>query len=429
MHYVIAGTGPAGVIAAETLRKTDPKGRITLVGEEPEPPYSRMAIPYLLVEQIDEGGTYLRKRRGHYRDLHIDLLQDRVASVEPTRNRVTLGGGQQMQYDQLLVATGSKPILPPLPGIDAPGVHNCWTLQDARQILRLARPGARVVLIGAGFIGCIILEALVARGVELTVVETGDRMVPRMMNATAGGMIKAWCERKGVTVFTDTSVTGIEYHYPRRQAGAAPPPRLEVSLNNGHDVRADLVISAAGVRANTDILQDTVVEIDRGILVSHYFRSSVPNIYAAGDACQGRDFSTGTFAVHAIQPTAVEHGRVAALNMAGRPTFYPGSFNMNILDTLGLISTSFGLWMGVDGGEQSELSDPQRYRYINLQFQDDVMVGATVLGHTQHVGVLRGLIQGKVRLGDWRRRLMADPTRVVEAYLARNAGAMAQGLV
>jgi NADPH-dependent 2,4-dienoyl-CoA reductase/sulfur reductase-like enzyme len=286
-----------------------------------------------------------------------------------------------------------------------------------------------VVLIGAGFIGCIILEALVARGVELTVVETGDRMVPRMMNATAGGMIKAWCEHKGVTVFTDTSVTGIEYHYPRREAGAPPPPRLEVSLNNGHDLRADLVISAAGVRANTDILQDTVVEIDRGILVSHYFRSSVPNIYAAGDACQGRDFSTGTFAVHAIQPTAVEHGRVAALNMAGRPTFYPGSFNMNILDTLGLISTSFGLWMGVDGGEQSELSDPQRYRYINLQFQDDVMVGATVLGHTQHVGVLRGLIQGKVRLGNWRDRLMADPTRVVEAYLARNAGAMTPGLV
>ena len=104
--------------------------------------------------------------------------------------------------------------------------------------------------------------------------------------------------------------------------------------------------------------------------------------------------------------------------MAGQLTPYEGSLSMNVLDTLGLISASFGLWMGVDGGEQVELSDPEHFRYLNLQFRDDVIVGATSLGMTQHVGVLRGLIQGETNLGVWKERLMSDPTRVVEAYLS-----------
>jgi hypothetical protein len=106
--------------------------------------------------------------------------------------------------------------------------------------------------------------------------------------------------------------------------------------------------------------------------------------------------------------------------MAGRPTYYAGSFNMNVLDTAGLVACSFGLWMGVDGGSAAELVDRERFRYINLQFGEDILIGATSLGLTQHVGVLRGLIQGRVKLGDWKQKLMQDPTRIMEAYLARN---------
>lgn len=91
---------------------------------------------------------------------------------------------------------------------------------------------------------------------------------------------------------------------------------------------------------------------------------------------------------------------------------------MNVLDTLGLISTSFGMWMGVDGGDSAELYDPEGFRYVNLQFKDDILVGASSLGMTEHVGVLRGLIQGKVRLNGWKEKLREDPTRVMEAYLA-----------
>jgi len=160
------------------------------------------------------------------------------------------------------------------------------------------------------------------------------------------------------------------------------------------------------------------VNTDVGILVNDRLQSSQPDIYAAGDVAQGRDFSTGAYSVQAIQPTAADHARLAALNMAGQEAVHRGSVNMNVLDTLGLISSSFGLWMGVDGGSATELCDRDRYHYLNLQFQDDVLVGASSLGLTDHVGVLRGLIQSQVRLGAWKDRLLSDPTRVMEAYLA-----------
>ncbi len=415
MHYVIIGAGPAGVIAAETLRKTDPHGEITLLGDEPEPPYSRMAIPYLLIDRIGETGTHLRHHPEHYDRAGIRVVHDRVKAVDPASRRLTLERGSPLHYDRLLVATGSRPVLPSVAGADLPGVHTCWTLEDARRIMRLARPGAKVVLIGAGFIGCIILESLAERGVEMSVVEVGDRMVPRMLNRTAGTLLKRWCETKDVRVFTSTRVTAID---------TAPTGKgLKVRLDNGRELAADLVVSAAGVAPNIDFLRGSGVEIDRGILIDPQMRTTIPDIYAAGDVAQGRDFSTGGFDVHAIQPTASEHGRCAALNMAGVTTSYQGSLNMNVLDTLGLISSSFGLWMGVDGGDTAEACEPDRFRYLSLQFQDDVLVGATSIGLTQHVGVLRGLIQGRIRLGDWKQQLLWDPSRVMAAYLAKNYSA------
>ena len=191
-HHVILGAGPAGVIAAETIRKHAPADTITLVGDEPEPPYSRMAIPYLLIGNVDESGTYLRKSVDHFDRLKITQVRAKVVAVDSAERTVTLDNGETLSFDKLLIATGSHPVRPPIPGMDSPGVHPCWTLEDARAIARLAQPGARVLQMGAGFIGCIIMEALKQRGVHLSVVEMGDRMVPRMMGPTAGNMIRDW---------------------------------------------------------------------------------------------------------------------------------------------------------------------------------------------------------------------------------------------
>ncbi|MFZ9036812.1 MAG: NAD(P)/FAD-dependent oxidoreductase [Gammaproteobacteria bacterium] len=409
MQHLIIGAGPAGVVAAETLRKADPDAAIAIIGDEPEPPYSRMAIPYYLINNIDESGTYLRDPKQHFDDLNIEVVQQRVDKIDTEGKSVTLADGSIRSYDKLLLATGSRPVSPPIPGLDLPQVHSCWTLEDARNIVKLAQSGSNVVLIGAGFIGCIILEALVKRGVNLAVVETGNRMVPRMLNEKAGGLLETWCKNQGIDVHTSCSVEGIS------DAGES---QIEVSLSDGSKLAAALVITATGVKANTDLVASSDIEVDQGILVNRRMQTSNPDVYAAGDVAQGVDFSTGNFEVQAIQPTATDHGRIAALNMAGQGDEHHGTLNMNVLDTVGLISCSFGLWMGVDGGDSAQLYNPEEFQYINLQFDGDHLVGASSVGKTQHVGVLRGLIESRIHLGEWKQRLMRDPTAIMEAYVA-----------
>mgnify|MGYP001454983033 FL=1 len=408
MHYVIIGAGPAAVAAAEKLRVLDEDGQITMVGSQPQQPYSRMAIPYYLTGKVEESGTYLRRSPDHFESHRIELVHGEVTTVDAAGHKVMLNDGSAIDYDKLLIATGAEPIIPPVAGMDDPRVQQCWHLEDAERIIELAKPGARAVQVGAGFIGCIILESWVLREVDLTVVEMGPRMVPRMLGEKAGDLLKTWCESKGVTVHTGTTVESIE----------STQNELNVVLKNGESCPADVVIVSTGVKPNVGFLQDLDINIDQGIEVDEFMQTSVTDVYAAGDCAQGLDFSTGETAVHAVQPTATEHGRVAATNMAtGNSLPYKGSLNMNILDTLGLVTSSFGAWEGVDASDSAEIYNPDNYQYINLQFKDDVLVGANTVGYHQHLGVLRGLIESRVPLGVWKERLKDNPVGLMEAYI------------
>jgi NAD(P)H-nitrite reductase large subunit len=284
-------------------------------------------------------------------------------------------------------------------------------MEDARRIMALARPGARVLQMGAGFIGCIILEALASRGVKLTVVEMGDRMVPRMMGEGAGAMIKRWVEKKGIAVHTSTRVQSI-----RAGSGGAP---LEVELSDGKRMPVDLVISSTGVQPNVGFLENSGIACDRGVITDVQMRTNVPGIYAAGDCAEAFDSASGKPVVSAIQPNAADQASCAALNMAGKEARIGAVTQINILDTMGLISTSFGRWQGVPGGDHVERSDQEGFRYLRLEFDGDVLVGANAIGLTEQVGMIRGLIQARVALGEWKGRLLRDPTLLAEAYIAR----------
>ncbi len=409
MRHLIIGAGPAGVIAAEQLRKLSPHDEITIVGDEPERPYSRMAIPYLLINNIDEQGTLLRKGSDHFDQLCIRVVRQRVRQVQLAQHQIVLEDGTTHGYDRLLIATGSTPIRPPIAGMDGANVHTCWTLADARQIIQLAKPGAKVVQMGAGFIGCIIMEALAARGVELTVVEMGDRMVPRMMGPSAGGMIKAWCQKKGVQVQTSAKVDRIDH------SGGL---RSQVHLSNGLTLQADLVISSTGVKPNIGFLADSGIACDTGVLTDDRLQTSALDVFAAGDCAQAFDHATRQQVVSAIQPNAADQALVAARSMLGLSTSLKRVPQINVLDTLGLISSSFGQWQGVPGGQQAEMVDRENFRMLSLQFDQDRLVGCNAIGWTDHVGVMRGLVEGQVRLGVWKDKLLQDPTRLMEAYLA-----------
>jgi NAD(P)H-nitrite reductase large subunit len=240
-------------------------------------------------------------------------------------------------------------------------------------------------------------------------------MVPRMMTEGASALIKSWVESKGVAVHTSTRVEAITAGAQKGVNG----PTLKVSLSNGQSIEVDLIISATGVRPNIEFLKDTGIDINKGILVNHQMQSSLPNIFAAGDVTESIDFSNGERVVNAIQPNAAEQAKIAALNMSGAQAKSQGALQMNVLDTLGLISSSFGHWQGVDGGDHVELIDQQKFKYLRLEFKGDVLIGATSCGLTEHVGVLRGLIQTRVSLGEWKEHLMQNPNKLMDAYLAK----------
>lgn len=409
MHHVIIGNGPAGVVAAETLRKIDPASQVTVIGREKSAPYSRMAIPYFIAGKIAEAGTHLRKTDGHFEALDIRQLHATVSGLDPQAKQLTLQNGSSLEFDRLLIASGSSPVRPPITGMDTPNVVACWTLDDANRICASVTPGTRVLLMGAGFVGCIVIAPLLKRGAKVSLIASGDRMVPRMMTEGAGKMIQKWVENKGVKVYNNVRIEAI-----------APGANGTVlaKLKGGEIVEADLVINATGVKANIDFLKDTGIETEYGVLVDEHLQSNLPGIYAAGDVAQALDLATGKKTVNAIQPNAVDQGRIAAHNMAGRPATFNGGIAMNVLDVGGLVSSSFGRWWGADDGEHVELVIEGGWKYLRLEFKGDVLVGATTVGFTHHVGVLRGLIQRQVALGPWKEKLLKEPLRVTEAFLA-----------
>jgi NAD(P)H-nitrite reductase large subunit len=408
MDYVIIGAGPAGVRAAEALREHDSRAAVTLLGGEPGEPYARMAIPYILSGRITEQGARQRREDGHFERLGIRYRNRKATQVRAGAGggTVDLDDGTQLRYDRLLVATGSSPTLPPVAGTDLEGVVTCWTLDDARAIASRLAPGVRVVMVGAGFVAGVCLKSLIERGAKLHVIAGRSGQILRSMMTPVGSrLLQRWLEARGVDVIAAGRLERIE-----------SGPRVVMTTRT---IDADLVILATGVHPNVSFLAGTGAEIDQGLVIDDRMRTSVPCVYAGGDVAQGRDFSTGEWVVHALQPTATEHGRVAALNMAGADVPYRGSLSMNVLDTVGLISETFGRWQGVDGGDVAETLNEERFLYTRLCFDGDVLAGAISIGEGRNVGAIRGLIQTRRALGAWKTRLMKDPERVMEAFVDR----------
>jgi NAD(P)H-nitrite reductase large subunit len=248
------------------------------------------------------------------------------------------------------------------------------------------------------------MKSLVDSGAHLTVIAGRVGQILRSMMTPAGSAIlQRWLEGKGVNIVTKGRIERIE-----------PGPRLVMDQQS---FDADLIILATGVRPNIAFLEGTGTEIDQGIVINDRMQSTVPGIYAAGDVAQGRDFSTGEWVVHALQPTATEHGRVAGLNMAGKDAPYRGSLSMNVLDMVGLLSYTFGLWQGRAGGDSVESVDAEHFRYTRLCFDGDVLIGAIRIGPTEHVGAIRGLIQTRRSLGAWKEALIKDPGLLMDALV------------
>jgi NAD(P)H-nitrite reductase large subunit len=413
-RHVIVGGGTAGHNAIVTLRQEEagsPRSEIVLVASER--PYSRMVLPYYLGRTIAESHVFT-VTPARLAELGVTAhLGRRAAALDPRGGKVTLDDGTVVEFDDLLIATGSSPVRPRVPGADGPGVHSFWTLEQARRVVAEIRPGSHVVMVGAGFIAFTILNAVLALGATLTIVEIAPQILPRMIDQEGAALVERWLTAHGVKVRTGATLTGIDQARGKRR----------LTFEAGRALEADVVIMATGIRTNLDWLVGSGIQVNRGVVVDDHLRSSTPNVYAAGDVAEGRDLVTGAADVHAIEPTAMEHGRVVGANMAGRDVAYRGSLLMNILDVCHLDVASFGRWDD-PAAETVVGRRPDRQGYRKLLFHGDRLTGAMIVGRaddvwtTNDVGQLKGLVQTGVALGRWRDHLARSPFDVKPAFIA-----------
>lgn len=416
--HVIVGGGAGGINAIETIRGFDEgASSITLISDEPA--YARMALPYYISGEIPEKQLLTGDERYFDRLKVHTMFGKRVTSVNPGGNTATLDDSTAVAYDNLLLATGSSPQRLNIPGVDSDGVYTLWSLDDARKAMAKLHPRAEVAFIGAGFIGFIILNAMYKLGVKLHVIELENQVLPRMLDAQGASLVSTWLHNHGVKTHTGVGVAEIDTQRNKRKV---------VRLTDGKEIKADLVILATGIQTNIGFLQGSGIQTHQGILANHRLQTNYPNIYAAGDVAEGPDLSTGRQAIHAIQPTVVDHGRIAGANMAGHAVEYPGSLLMNILDVCGLQCASFGLWRD-DSHETISVVNATRPVYRKLVWDHDRIIGSIFIGPADDVamlndiGMVKGLIQAKTALGAWKGHLKENPVDLRRPYVATKTAA------
>ena len=422
-RHLIVGGGTAGLNCIRTIREEEggqAASEITLVAAER--PYSRMVLPYYLGQTIAESHVYTATPASLAAWNVKPMLGRRALRLDVLSRTLTLDDGATVEFDDCLIATGSRAAKPPIPGADGPGVHCFWTLAEARAVIAGVTPGSRVVMVGAGFIAFTILNAILSRGASLTIVEVAPRILPRMVDAACAEIVAGWLTKNGVTLRTGAMLTGIEESRGKRK----------LSFAQGAPITADVVIMATGIRANLEWLDGADVarsaEPGGGIVVDDHLRSSARTVYAGGDVARGANLLTGMPEVHAIEPTAQEHGRVVGANMAGRDVAYRGSLVMNIVEVCHLDVASFGQWEDHSAEVYTGVR-PERSLYRKLLFHGGRLAGAVICGPasdiwtTNDVGMLKGLVSTQVDLSAWKAHLERNPFDVKPAFLATHTTA------
>lgn len=363
-QYVIIGNGAAANSAAETIRKHDQTGSIVLFSREPHDFYYTPALPELISGEKNVQGLTIRDSQW-YAQRGIDVrLGCPVRDIDADRKTVSPATGGAVHYDALLLATGGNAFVPPIPGADLPGVFTLRTLDDAVRIRQAMGAGRRVALIGGGLLGLEAGNGLIKAGARVEVVEVFPRLLPRQTDPEGAGMLQGMLEKMGFGFHLGTETSEIV------KAGRV----LEVHLENGTVLEAEAVLLSAGVRPELELAGRLGVAVDKAVQVDDRMRTSLPGIYAAGDVCEHRGRYYG------IWPAAMEQGRVAGSNMAGRPMEYAGTVMANALKVAGIDLTAFGE-IDADGLHPAHiLIDSEKGIYRKLVHDQHQILGGIFLG-------------------------------------------------
>lgn len=395
MNYVIIGNSAAGVKCAETIREVDRQGNITIITDEAYHAYSKCLLPDYLSGDRDEDTIRIRNLDFYSQNRITTYFGVKAQKINPAQKIVALENGKTIPYDKLLIATGSRSFIPPIPGIEGENIFGLRNLDDAKKILQ-ALPGVRrAVVIGGGFVGLEAAYALYSRGVEVTVVEKLPQILPSQFDAKAAKILEKDMLCEGIRIITGNGIKEIinpgiwQKMFGKKGKG--------VRLEDGETLKCELIIVATGTKANTELVQGTAIKVNRGIVVDEFMQTDEPDIYAAGDVVETIDAVTGQRKLTPIWPNAVVQGRIAGLNMAGIQKPYTALVGMqNAVEFREIPAIAAGLTEAGEGCEEIVIENQAQNKYKKLVMKDNRLVGMILVGDIRQAGVYNTLIKNKI---------------------------------
>jgi nitrite reductase (NADH) large subunit len=387
--YLIIGNGVAGTTAAETIRRQDPHGSISILSEEDIPFYYRIRLNEFIAGEIGEEKLIARKA-AWYEEQQITLrLNTRATGLDAARKRVLTGTGEDFAFDRLLLATGSHSFLPPIDGVDRQGVFTLRHIKDARAILAQAEKCEEAILIGGGLLGLEAGNALRRLGKKITVVEFFPRLLPRQLDSRGAALLQKIMEGMGFS-FRLAAVTKTITGSSGRADG--------IVLEDGETMTGQMIIVSAGVRPNLEPAKAGGLACDKGIIVNDRLETSAEAIYAAGDAAEHRGVVSG------IWPAAMQQGKVAGANMAGGEADYHGTTPSNILKVAGIEVAAAGN-IDAEGRHESQVAASKTF-YKKLVIENNRIIGCVMVGDTTNFNTITRGITEKRDIGTIRNTLL-----------------------
>ncbi|MFW6011479.1 MAG: NAD(P)/FAD-dependent oxidoreductase [Desulfosalsimonas sp.] len=411
MKYVIIGNGVAGVTAAETIRRFDESGDISIISDETSLPYCRPMISNLLEGSVPENRLLIRGKDFYEKNRINRVLGVRASSVDTGSRTVITGDGEKHPYDRLLIACGADP-----KGLDAEGsdLENIFFMRNIAQVKKMTKALPQVknaLVLGGGLVGFKAAYSLLKRGVSVTMLIRSGYPLSMQVDERAGRMVQEVLEDHGLTVRTGVSAEAFEGNGRVQKA----------VLSDGDRIDCDMVVIGKGVFPARGFVPAGRIDTDAGILVDQYMNTSDESVYAAGDVAEYFDLSRQKHWVNAIWPEAVSQGRVAGMNMAGQPVSYRGSLSRNVIRIFDTDVMSAGRVSKRDVDDScrtAEAFDPRRKTYRKLVFKGDILVGFVMVNRVEQGGVLTSLVQSRMPV-DISERCLLDPNFNVSRLMRR----------
>jgi len=404
--YVIVGASAAGLGAVEAIREVDPTGTITVITDETCSHYSRPMISDFVSGKADMKKINCRTEE-FWKENNVEALTGKKATaLNFTEKTVQLESGEKVAYEKLLLATGGKPFVPKTEGSDKDGVFTFTTIGDAQRIAAKidAINAKAAVVVGGGLIGISVTEALVKRGLKVTMVELQDKILSLLLDARGSDIMEAVVKKAGVNIATGQSVQKI-LGKPGNDGVVGG-----VLLTKGDQVPCDLVIMAIGVVPRTELVLGSAVKTNRGIVVDNLMQTNVPDVYASGDVAEAYDFIINQNRTLPLWPLAVLEGQVAGYNMAGKKTIYAGGTNMSSLKYFGIPLVSIGLANPKDDPTLEIIvkQDTEHNVYKKLVLKNNVIVGITLVNSIERAGILFYLMKNTLNVKKFKAQLLED---------------------